>query len=180
VLSDYAGTVLLVSHDRDFLDRLVTSVITRDPTGTPGKWIEYAGGYSDMVAQQAAGGQPPFGPSGHFPRKRGKKDGAERDTLPPPQAGEVSPTATEGNRQKRERLTFNEQHALKTLPGEMEKLQAEIKQLEAALADPSLFAKDPARFDKLAAALTAAQAGLAAAEERWLEIEIKREALENP
>jgi ATP-binding cassette subfamily F protein uup len=161
VLSDYAGTVLLVSHDRDFLDRLVTSVITPDPDGTPGKWIEYAGGYSDMVAQQkgAAAGRP---------RTAVKAPSKEEPAAPAPAREKPA---------KREKLTFNEQHALKTLPGEMEKLGGEIAKLEAALAAPGLFAKDPARFQKLAADLADAQVKLAAAEERWLELEIKRESL---
>jgi ATP-binding cassette subfamily F protein uup len=160
VLSDYAGTVLLVSHDRDFLDRLVTSVVTPDPSGAPGAWIEYAGGYSDMIAQQRGGAAQVETPTA----KARSRDASPRIT--PDRVG------------KRDKLTFNEQHALKTLPREVEKLGAEIKTLETALADPNLFAKDHARFEALAAALSAAQAKRAAAEERWLEIEMRREALD--
>ena len=165
VLGDYAGTVLLVSHDRDFLDRLVTSVITPDPAGAPGRWIEYAGGYSDMVSQQR-GAEPPEPPT------------------PKPAATKSGSSATSGGGRgrakppSRARLTYNEQHALKTLPGEIETLAGEIARLQAALADPALFATDRARFDATAEALARAQSALAAAEERWLEIEIKREGLE--
>jgi ATP-binding cassette subfamily F protein uup len=184
LLSDYAGTVLLVSHDRDFLDRLVASVISPDPTsalgGAPGRWLEYAGGYSDMIAQQQAGESSVSGRMpGKFPRRPANEGGGSTD-LPPPRAGEVSPRATEGGRAaaKKGKLTFNEQHALKTLPDEIERLGAEIAKLEAALAAPDLFAKDPARFKAVAKALADAQAQRAAAEERWLALEIKREALE--
>jgi ATP-binding cassette subfamily F protein uup len=176
VLADYSGTALLVSHDRDFLDRLVTSVLTPDPSAPgSGRWIEYAGGYSDMIAQQraAAAERAPKASSGSGASLR-------------PDAPRVAPatalgaTRARSKPSERGRLTFNEQHALKTLPGQMEALSDQISKLQAALGDPALYAKDRARFDRLAAELTAAQAALAAAEERWLELEMKREEIERP
>ena len=79
---------------------------------------------------------------------------------------------------QRERLTYKDQHALKTLPGEIDKLGAEIDRLQTELAAPDLFTRDPKRFEAAAAALEQAQSSLAAAEERWLELEMKRESLE--
>ncbi|MGD9741127.1 MAG: ABC-F family ATP-binding cassette domain-containing protein [Dongiaceae bacterium] len=153
MLSDYAGTVLLVSHDRDFLDRVVTSVIAAEGQG---RWREYAGGYSDMALQR--GGRA-AAPAPERPR-RAKPTGSPR------------PDAV------RRRLSFKEEHALKTLPGRIDALQAEIATLQAALADPALYGRDRAGFDKAAAGLRQSQSALAAAEEEWLALALKREELE--
>jgi len=159
LLAEYAGTVLLVSHDRDFLDRVVTSVITGEGNG---KWTEYAGGYSDMLAQR--GGDLTAASSA------GKSTPKKRDEAPRVKSA-ASPS--------RAKLTFKDQHALDTLPGRMEELQAEIGTHRDTLADPDLFAQDPDRFDVTAKALQRAEDDLAAAEEQWLELEMKREELEN-
>ena len=157
LLADYAGTVLLVSHDRDFLDRVVTSVIAAEGNG---RWIEYAGGYSDMMAQRGG-------------------DLAARSVAP---AREKKPAATSAPRVKtapeRRKLSFKDKHALETLPGRMEELQGRISVLQETLADPTLFGKDPARFDATAKDLQAAETELSAAEELWLELEMKREEIE--
>jgi ATP-binding cassette subfamily F protein uup len=155
MIGDYAGTVLLISHDRDFLDRIVSEVLV--PEGN-GKWLEYAGGYSDMLAQRGAdvrkpAAKPPAAPS----RKNSERPAAA---------------------QARRKLNFNEKHALETLPARMATLETQVKSLNARLADPALFARDPAAFDKATAALATAQAELAAAEERWLELELLRSELE--
>jgi ATP-binding cassette subfamily F protein uup len=157
MLGDYEGTVILVSHDRDFLDRVVTSTIAPDGNG---KWIEYAGGYSDMLAQ----------------RGEDLKQ-ATKQTEPETKKSTASPTAASAPQAKR-RLSFNEKHALETLPKTMKKLQAEIAKQQALLDDPNLYAKDRAAFDKASAALTKAQDELQQSEERWLELEILREELE--
>jgi ATP-binding cassette subfamily F protein uup len=155
MIGDYAGTVLLISHDRDFLDRIVNGVLV--PEGN-GKWAEYAGGYSDMLAQR-----------GEDVRKPVAKPAAA-----PAKSKPVRPAAEPARR----KLNFNEKHALETLPGRMAQLDAEVKKLQERLADPGLYARDRAAFDKASAALAAAQAELSAAEERWLELELLRSEIE--
>jgi len=154
MLSDYEGTVILISHDRDFLDRVVTSVIV--PEGN-GRWLEYAGGYTDMLAQRGAD------------VKRATAKAAE-------ETREQRPAAPSGV--ARRRLTFNEQHALETLPKTIAKLQAEIAKQQRFLDDPDLFRKDRKRFDQASDALTKAQKELAEAEDKWLELEVRREEIE--
>ncbi|MGE3935869.1 MAG: ABC-F family ATP-binding cassette domain-containing protein [Rhodospirillaceae bacterium] len=156
MLADYAGTVLLVSHDRDFLDRVVTSTIAAEGGG---RWIEYAGGYTDMTAQRRGGPAVPVA------------------TEKPRRAAEAAPAAKPAP-QRRRGLSFNDKHALETLPKRIAGLQADIARHRAALADPGLYARDRVAFDKAAAALTAAEAALAAAEDEWLELEMKREEAE--
>lgn len=152
-LADYAGTVLLVSHDRDFLDRVVTSVIA---TEGDGRWIEYAGGYSDMLAQR-----------GPVRASAATAAGPER----PKAAAPVTRTASR-------KLSFKDKHALETLPGRIAALEIEIARLSAVLGDADLYAKQPAKFADATKALDAAQSALAAAEEQWLELEMLREELE--
>ncbi len=159
MLAEYPGTVLLISHDRDFLDRLVSGVIV--PEGD-GRWIEYAGGYSDMLAQRGAdltrqSSKP------HQPRK------ASRETA----------SADTAARPTKRRLMFKDKHALETLPKAIGKLQTEINELQAKLADPQFYARDRAAFAKVTAALGELQLKIAAAEEQWLELEILREELAN-
>ena len=155
MVSDYAGTVVVVSHDRDFLDRVATSVIMAEGHG---RWTEYAGGYSDMVAQRGTGVQARV---------------VEKAARPERPKAEVAPAAP-GKR----KLSFKEKHALETLPKDIDKLDAEIKTLNAALSDPGLYSKDPAAFASKSKLLEATEAKKAAAEERWLELEMLREELE--
>ena len=155
MLADYPGTVLVVSHDRDFLDRVATTVLVSEGDGN---WIEYAGGYSDMVAQRGAG------------------VGAR--TVEKPKA-EAKPRAEPRQETKQKRkLSFNEKHALDTLPAEMDRLRALRGKAEAILADPDLFSREPKKFEQASAALAKIDADLAAAEDRWLELEMLREELE--
>ncbi|WP_315832186.1 ABC-F family ATP-binding cassette domain-containing protein [Bradyrhizobium prioriisuperbiae] len=156
MLGDYTGTVLLISHDRDFLDRVVTSVIAPDGQG---RWIEYAGGYSDMLTQRGADLQ-----------REAPKAALAKDTKEPKQQASAAP---------KRRLSFNDKHALDTLPKTMAKLQAEIAKHQKQLHDPALYARDRNAFDAASAALVAAQTKLHEAEERWLELEILREDIEN-
>jgi ATP-binding cassette subfamily F protein uup len=148
MLADYEGTLLLVSHDRDFLDRLVTSTIALEGDG---KVAEYVGGYTDYLRQRP---QPPA----PLPSKTASKAEA-----PAPRA----PT----------KLSSKDVRELDQLAKRMEALTAEIAGLEAKLADANLFARDPAAFQKAADRLAAAGAERDAAEERWLELELKREEL---
>ncbi|WP_298364227.1 ATP-binding cassette domain-containing protein [uncultured Bradyrhizobium sp.] len=157
MLGDYEGTVILISHDRDFLDRVVTSVIV--PEGQ-GHWIEYAGGYSDMLAQRGA----------DVKREAVKADAAVEEKK---EARAAAPEAA-----PRRRLSFNEKHALETLPKTIDKLHAEIAKQQKLLDDPDLYAKDRKKFDAASAAIAKAQNELAAAEDRWLELEVLREEIE--
>jgi ATP-binding cassette subfamily F protein uup len=156
MLVDYAGTVLLISHDRDFLDRLVNGVIAPDGGG---RWIEYAGGYSDMLVQRGADltrqSTPP------------ERDKASKDAT---KAAPEPPAA-------KRRLLFKEKHALETLPKTIADLQAEAAKLQTQLDDSQFYTRDRAGFEKTTAALGALQLKIAAAEEQWLELEILREEL---
>jgi len=157
MLDDYAGTVLLVSHDRDFLDRVVSFVIV--PEGD-GRWQEYAGGYSDMLTQRGADlMRAPVKPTTKAADK--------------PKAAPATGTPSE-----KKRLTFRDKHALETLPKTIAALQADIGKLAALLGDPELYARDRKRFDATSSALADAQHKLAEAEERWLALEILREEIE--
>ena len=160
MVSDYAGTVIVVSHDRDFLDRVATSVIIAEGGG---EWIEYAGGYSDMVIQ------------------RGEGVTAREPNVKAHRAGKTSLTqttvATSAAAPKR-KMSFKEKHALETLPKTINKLEDEIKAINAALADPKLYTRDPAGFAAKSKALMEAEAKRSAAEEEWMEMELLREELE--
>ncbi|MEE4239341.1 MAG: ABC transporter ATP-binding protein, partial [Anderseniella sp.] len=159
LLAAYEGTVLLVSHDRDFIDRVATSTLVFEGGG---RWREYPGGYSDMARQAGAA------------RAEVKQQAAAaRPAARPEDALQVS----EAPKQKR-KLSFKEKHALETLPGEMDKLTAGIARLQQQMADPGFYGRDPAGFDKAAVELQAMQDRLAAMEEQWLELEMLREELE--
>ncbi len=166
MLADYPGTVLLVSHDRDFLDRVVTSVVA--PEGD-GRWIEYAGGYSDMLAQRR----------GRDIEKR-VRDGSGRDGEKPKAAagedGRGAQAASSAPR-KSSKLSFKDKHALETLPGQIAALEAAAAKLDKVLADPDLYQRDPDAFAKATSDLARIQAELSAAEDLWLELEMKREEL---
>ncbi|MDB5415200.1 MAG: elongation factor 3 [Rubritepida sp.] len=153
MLADYAGTVLLVSHDRDFLDRVCTGIIMSEGNG---RWQDYAGGYSDMLAQRGEGV-------------------AARSAAPSPRdrQGPRGVPIVGGGGGKR--LTFKDQHALNTLPATMEKLQKEIDVLQNWLADPGLYTRDPKGYEQRTAALAERHAALEAAGEEWLRLELLKE-----
>jgi ATP-binding cassette subfamily F protein uup len=159
LLSDYPGTLLLVSHDRDFLDRVVTSVLA--PMGD-GRWTECAGGYSDMLAQR----------KGEDLKKNPKSDSA----APIRKSEESAQESARGP--SKAKLSFKDKHALSTLPNEIAKLEMEIKTLSAKLADAALYTRDRLAFDKATARLADAQRELEDAETKWLELEEKRAAVE--
>ncbi|WDR01898.1 ATP-binding cassette domain-containing protein [Devosia algicola] len=153
MVSDYAGTVLVVSHDRDFLDRVATSVIMSEGDG---RWTEYAGGYSDMVIQRGEG------VAARAAITKAHKPG--KTALAPV-------TAATGKR----KLSFKEKHALETLPAQIEKLKADSASLARELGDPGLYARDPDAFAKKSTRLSEVDAKRAKAEDQWLELELLRE-----
>jgi len=151
-LADYGGTVLLVSHDRDFLDRIATSIIAWEGNG---KWIEYAGGYSDMMRQRA--GAPP-------------STAATRKTKRRQDKRELQPAAKSSSK-----LSYKDKYALEQLPGRIAALESKIAAQNAILADNSLFTRDPELFKTAVHELEQAKVALAATEDQWLELELARE-----
>ncbi|TKV75808.1 ABC-F family ATP-binding cassette domain-containing protein [Rhizobium sp. AU243] len=162
IVAGFSGTVILVSHDRDFLDRTVTSTIAPvNPDEPDGRWIEYAGGYSDMMAQR----------KGAAEEKR-KAEKQEKTKAAPSASASQDPSKAKG------KLSFKQKFALENLPKEMEKAQGEIAKREQRMADPELFTKDPAAFNTLAQEMSKLRDRLEAMEEEWLELEMLREELE--
>ncbi|HEY5411682.1 MAG TPA: ATP-binding cassette domain-containing protein, partial [Caulobacteraceae bacterium] len=158
LLADYDGTLILVSHDRDFIERLATSTIALDGTG---RSVETPGGWSDFVSQN---------PGFFEGRDPGPLSPAGRDSAP---RGGASP-AGKGSAAK---LSFKDSHRLGELEALMPKLTADIARHEATLEDSGLYARDPKGFDQIMKALGAARTQLSAAEIEWLALEEKREAL---
>ena len=148
VLDEYDGTVLLVSHDRDFLDRVATATVVMEGAG---RAVLYAGGYSDQAAARAA------------------------DAPAPAKAAEKPAAAGAPKREKQAKsgLSFTEKHRLEALPAEIERLEAEIAKLEGLMADPQLFTREPVKFKKATEALVERQKKLSDAEEEWLLLEDK-------
>jgi ATP-binding cassette subfamily F protein uup len=153
VIADYDGTVLIVSHDRDFLDRTVTITLGLDGSG---KVDVVAGGYEDWERRRVQNA------SARAPAKAGAQ--------PPASSG---PRPSPGSR----KLTYKDQRDYDLLPARIEELEAQIARDEAALADPDLYIREQARFAALTAAIEKARAERNAAEERWLELAEKVEAL---
>ena len=159
-LAGYDGTLLLVSHDRSFLDRTVTSVITTSPDRKSGGWIDYVGGYDDMVAQRG------FAP-GFESAQQTAAPVKKTESAPPPKPA-----------QSKQKLSYKEKFALEQLPVKIAALEDDIVRLKKTLADPALFERDAAAFNKAAADLEKTEAALANAEEEWLALEMKREEAE--
>jgi len=153
MLADYSGTILLVSHDRDFLDRIVDSVVYAEGDG---EWVRYAGGYSDMDVQRR--------------NRLAQDNGGARKSR--------SNAAAKPANDSKGKLSFKHKHALETLPRTMEALERDIAAHKKTLEDAGLYARDPEKFQKTVAALEKAEADLAAAEEEWLELEMLREEVE--
>jgi ABC transport system ATP-binding/permease protein len=156
MLAEYSGTVLLISHDRDFLDRLVSGVIAPDGNG---RWLEYAGGYSDMLAQRGA----------DLTRQGAKEAAPLKPAKPTEPAAKPQPS--------KRRLMFKDKHALETLPKTIASLQTQMKELQTKLDDPGFYARDREGFEKVTVQLGELQQKIAAAEEQWLELEILREEI---
>ncbi len=149
LLDDYDGTVLLVSHDRDFLDRVATTTVAMEGNG---RAVVYAGGWSD------------------YRRQRGQNVPQKNDVKTKPKTEKIKQ-----EKAPKEGLSFTEKHRLDALPGVMDRLAAEIARLEAFMADPELFTKEPVKFRKGTEALVERQKALAEAEEEWLELAEKAE-----
>ncbi|MEM9249399.1 MAG: ATP-binding cassette domain-containing protein [Pseudomonadota bacterium] len=159
LVSDFDGTVILVSHDRDFLDRTATTTIA---LAGDGRAVVYAGGWSDMQAQRKAAGLAPFGAAPAAEARRDvRKPEPDKTERAEASVAKASPAG----------LTFTEKHRLKALPAEIERLEAEIGKLEELLADPDLYSASPVKFGKATEALAERQARLSAAEDEWLSLE---------
>ncbi len=156
VLADYEGTLILVSHDRDFIDRLATSTIALDGAG---RIVETPGGWSDFVRQNP----------GFFD--------AVRDRADQPRAASAARPASAPPERAPVKLSYKDQRRLEALDAAMPRLSDEIVALEARLEDAGLYARDPKTFEAIMRRLSAARTELAAAEEEWLGLEEKREAL---
>ncbi|VXC83561.1 ABC-F family ATP-binding cassette domain-containing protein [Oceanicaulis alexandrii] len=155
LIGDYNGTALLVSHDRDFIDRTATMTIAWESDGV---WQVYAGGYSDMIDQRGEGVK-----ARKAEEKVAKAGKAKVDKPKTKSSG---------------KLSFKDKHALETLPGEIEKIEASLAQLETELADANLFMKNPDRFNAATKEHARLTEDKAAKEERWLELEMLREEIE--
>lgn len=161
LLDDYDGTVLLVSHDRDFLDRVAATTIAMEGDG---RAITYAGGWSDYQAQRALA-QPAEAPG------KAKSAAARSDDKPAHPTSGAKPAASPAAAG----LSFTEKHRLEALPAVIDRLGAEIAKLEAFLAQPDLYSKEPLKFKKGTEALVERQQALADAEEEWLTLMEKAE-----
>ncbi|MGD9864996.1 MAG: ATP-binding cassette domain-containing protein [Pseudodonghicola sp.] len=146
LLDDYDGTVLLVSHDRDFLDRVAATTVAMEGDG---KATIYAGGWSDYQKQRP-------------------EAVAEKAEKPKESKSKVKQEA-----KPKTGLSFTEKHRLEALPAEIERLEAEIAKLVELLADPELYSREPVKFQKATEALTQRQEKLSASEMEWLELEEK-------
>jgi ATP-binding cassette subfamily F protein uup len=154
LLADYEGTLILVSHDRDFIDRLATSTIGLDGTG---RAVETPGGWQDFMSQNP----------GFFGRAPATNGPAPKVApAPRPQAAAAT------------KLSYRDQRRLAELEALVHELPGKIAALEGGLADPGLYARDPAGFERLSRALELAREQLAGAEEEWLMLEERRETLE--
>ncbi len=161
LVAGFNGTVILVSHDRDFLDRTVTSTIApANPDAPDGRWIEYAGGYTDMLAQRK-------GMEAERRQAEAKKDKPKDES-----AAASAPDKAKG------KLSYKQKFALENLPKQMDEAEKKAAKLEEKMADANFFTKDPAGFSKTAAELEKLRNQIAAWEEEWLELEMLREELE--
>ncbi|MCW2308581.1 ABC-F family ATP-binding cassette domain-containing protein [Rhodobium gokarnense] len=162
LLADYSGTVFLVSHDRDFLDRIVTSVVAVEGGGAS---TLYPGGYGYVertIREREAEAAKAASASAKGPEKDKPGEAAK---------------AQSKSAEKR-RLSFKEQYALDTLPGEIAALEKKIAAEQKRLEDPGLYDRDPEGFARTADALAKLQGELAEKEEAWLELEVLREEIE--
>lgn len=153
VLDEYEGTILLVSHDRDFIDRVVTSVIHMPGDGSV---TEYAGSYSELL-EKLKNKQPAKNVKKAVPAKTEKNETSARKTV---------------------KLSYNQQRLLDVLPGEIEQLEKDILQIETELSNPSLYTENPQKFDTLSKELENKQTAKEQKENQWLELQIIKEELE--
>ena len=157
LVAGFSGTVILVSHDRDFLDRTVTTVLA--PEGN-GRWLQYAGGYSDMIAQRKG--------------IEVAKNKTEKTV-----SSSISPEPQREKRTEKQKLSYKQKFALEKLPLEIDELHKLIGSLEKEFSDPQLYMKDEKRFHELSQLLDKKRTELSKKEEEWLELEMLREEIEN-
>ncbi len=161
VIADYAGTVLIVSHDRDFLDRTVTITLGLDGSGTVDV---VAGGYEDWAKRRRKSPLPPTGSAGNEPVSSKARSQEQPERSPPAGA-------------RGGKLSYKDQRDLDRLPAEIERLEAAIAADEQALHDPDLFSRDPGRFTELTDRIARHRAEKDAAEHRWIEVAERAEAI---
>ncbi len=157
LVAGFSGTVILVSHDRDFLDRTVTTVLAPERNG---RWLQYAGGYSDMIAQRKG--------------IEVAKNKTEKTV-----SSSVSPEPQREKRTEKQKLSYKQKFALEKLPLEIDELHKLIGALEKEFSDPQLYMKDEKRFHELSQLLDKKRTELSKKEEEWLELEMLREEIEN-
>ena len=153
LICDYSGTILLVSHDRDFLDRVVTTTLAPSDEMS-GVWIEYAGGYSDMLLQKNSSN----GANKNVKKQKNSKSGKSKNKV--------------------HRMSFKDKHALETLPGKIENLRTNIINIQNQMSDPEFYKNKTEELEKSAGALSCKEIELAELEGLWLELELKREEIE--
>lgn len=165
VLSDYEGTLLLVSHDRDFIDRIVTSVIYMPGDGSAN---EYAGSYSDLLEKLK--NRP-------APAKETKKTAAGKEK-PEKETSKTTADREEKGVRKPARLSYNQQRLLEVLPREIEQCEKEIAATEEILGNGNLYLEDREKFETLSNRLAELKQNKEEAENRWLELQLLKEELE--
>ena len=158
LLADYNGTVLLVSHDRDFLDRVVTMTLAVDDEG---HWLSYAGGYSDMLEQRKLVAKALKSSSNAKNQKSSKSGGAKKSS------------GKSGGK-----LTYKDKFALENIPVQMQELEQKMKGYEAKLDDHELYVRDPNAFEKAVKSLSDAQEKHDELEEEWLRLELLKDEIE--
>jgi ATP-binding cassette subfamily F protein uup len=166
VIADYEGTVLIVSHDRDFLDRTVTVTLGLDGSG---RVDIVAGGYEDWARRRVPESRSPANAKAQGPAKAAHARSSEKpapNDAPEPRPGPAN-----------RKLSYKDQRDLQRLPGEIERIEGEIARAEQALSDPDLYTRDPKRFADVSAQVQRLRADKDAAEERWLEVAEMAESL---
>jgi ATP-binding cassette subfamily F protein uup len=153
LICDYSGTILLVSHDRDFLDRVVTTTLAPSDEMS-GVWIEYAGGYSDMLLQKNSSS----GANKNMKKQKNSKPGKSKNKV--------------------HRMSFKDKHALETLPEKIENLRTNIINIQNQMSDPEFYKNKTEELETSVVALSSKEIELAELEEQWLELELKREEIE--
>jgi ATP-binding cassette subfamily F protein uup len=165
ILLNFEGTVLLVSHDRDFMDHVVTSLIVLDGCGGVS---EHVGGFSDWEAQGGSLSEPPPG-DGSGDGSRGGSGGGSGP--PAPTAAPRTATKVAASPAQRRKLSYKEQRELDSLPGLIEELEGQQRLLEQTLAAPGFYQSPPAEVQRVTGALAEVQLRLEGVFERWSQLE---------